>query len=83
MAKKMDMSMTCAPGKCGPSCIIAGLFSAAFAAGGLWMIVGAIMKQWNMMAPTSNVFLWYFGGLILICISKCIKMKACGMCRAV
>ncbi len=82
MAKmKGDMSMTCAPGQCGPKCIIMGLIAAAFAAGGLWMLVGAVMKQWSGMMPWTNIFLWYFGGLILVCISKCIKMKACGMCR--
>jgi hypothetical protein len=68
-------------GQCGPKCIILGLLSAAFAAGGLWMIVGGIMKQWGGMMPWTNIFLWYFGGFVLFCIAKCTKMKACPMCR--
>ncbi len=66
---------------CGPKCIILGLVSAAFMAGALWTIVGGIWKQWTMAAPMSNIFLWYFGGFILFCIAKCIKMKTCEMCR--
>jgi len=78
MVKK---DMTCMPGQCGPKCIIMGLIAAAFGAGGLWMIIAAIIKQWSGMMPTSNVFLWYFGGLILIAIAKMCKMKGCGFCR--
>jgi hypothetical protein len=74
-------AMVCASGKCGPTCIIAGLFSAAFGAAALWVIIGTIMKQWAGMGSMTNLFLWYFGGLILVCIAKCIKMKTCGMCR--
>ena len=82
MAKKMMKSdaMVCAPGACGPKCIVMGLVSAAFAAGGLWMIVSAVLKQMSGMMPTSNVFLWYFGGLVLWCIAKMCKMKACSYC---
>jgi len=75
MAK--DMS-----GQCGPKCIILGLISAALAAGGLWAIVGGVMKQWGGM-PWTAAFLWYFGGLVLWCIAKCVKMKACPVCKAV
>ena len=67
---------------CSPKCIILGLIAAAFAAAGLWMVIGGIMKQWSGMMPWSNVWLWYFGGLILFAIGKCCKMKACAMCRA-
>ena len=79
MAKQS--AMMCGPGTCGPKCIVAGLFSAAFGAAALWVLVSALMRQWSGMAPMSNVFLWYFGGLVLVCVAKCIKMKACGMCR--
>ncbi|HLF54236.1 MAG TPA: hypothetical protein VI612_00765 [Candidatus Nanoarchaeia archaeon] len=79
MAKK-DMGMVCAPGQCGPKCIILGLLSAAFAAGGLWLVVGGIMMQMGAVAMT-NVFLWYFGGFVLWCIAKMCKMKCCGYCR--
>ncbi len=74
MAK--DMSM-----QCGPKCIVLGLIAAAFAAGGLWMIVAAIMKQWAGMMPWTNIFLWYFGGFILFSIGKMMKMKCCNFCR--
>ncbi len=67
---------------CGPKCIMLGLLAAAFAAAGFWMVIGGIMKQWSGMAPMSNVFLWYFGGLILVMISKGCKFKSCSMCKS-
>jgi hypothetical protein len=77
---KMKGDMMCPAPVCGPKCIVMGLLAAAFAAGGLWMIVAAVLKQSSLM-PTSNVLLWYFGGFVLWCIAKCMKMKACPMCR--
>ncbi len=67
--------------QCSPKCIVLGLVAAAFAAGGLWMIVAAVMKQMAGMMPTTNVFLWYFGGFILFAIAKMMKMKCCNFCR--
>ncbi len=67
---------------CGPKCIILGLLAAAFAAAGLWMVIGGIMKQWSGMMPWTNVWLWYFGGLILVMISKGCKFKTCMMCKS-
>jgi hypothetical protein len=68
-------------GQCSPKCIVLGLVAAAFAAGGLWMVVAAIINQWNRLAPTSNIFLWYFGGFVLFAIAKMMKMKCCNFCR--
>ena len=81
MARMMKSDMVCPPGQCGPKCIVMGLIAAAFAAGGLWMAVGAIMKQWSGMIPWSNIFLWYFGAFILFSIGRMMKMKCCGFCR--
>ena len=76
MAKKM------AAGACGPRCIIMGLLSAAFAAGGVWMVIAGIMRQWSATVGFTNVWLWYFGAFILFCIGKCMKFKACATCKA-
>ena len=81
MAKMKSEMMMCPTGTCGPRCIILGLISAAFASAGLWLIVGAILKQASAIMPWTNVFTWYFGGFILFGVAKCLKMKACGMCR--
>lgn len=87
MAKKttkMDMSsmgMSCPPMKCGPACFFGMLFGAVFAAAGLYMAVMGVMLQWGGAAPMLNVLLWYFGAMVLLCIAKACKMKACMACR--
>ena len=80
MAKKsMEMNM-CPTASCGPKCIVSGILSAVAAAAGLWVIVSGVMMQTQMM-PWMNTLLWYAGGFLLMGVAKCIKMKACGMCR--
>ena len=85
MAKKkssapMRSDMTCPPGKCGPMCLIMGLLASVIAAVGLCLVVGGIMMQWSVMS-LKKVLAWYTGGLVLWCIAKCAKAKACPSCR--
>ena len=81
MAKRAKPAMTCPPGQCGPRCIVMGLLAAVFAAAGLWMLVGGVMKQLSGLVPWTNIFLWYLGGFVLWCIAKVCKKKACGECN--
>lgn len=78
--KNMDMSMMCAQSSCGPRCIISGVLAAAAAAAGLWMLVAGVMMQ-SGGQPLLNNILWYAGGFLLWGVAKCIKMKACSVCR--
>ena len=67
--------------ECGAKCLIMGLVAAALAAGGLWMVVAGVLKQWSGMMPWTTVWLWYFGGFILVCIAKHCRKQSCMMCR--
>lgn len=80
--KKKTEQMVCPPGSCGPACVALGLLAAAFKAGGLWMVIEGVVRQWNALAPWTNVTLWYFGGFILWCIACLCMKKACPQCRA-
>ncbi len=71
MAKKVECSI---------KCLIMKLLAIVFGAAGLFVIVAGIMRQWSAMFPFTHVFLWYAGGMLLWCIAKYIKLKACDTC---
>ena len=73
-------AMVCPPGQCGPKCIVLGLVGAAAAGLGLWLVVAGFLKQSAGMTLTS-AWMWYAGGFLVFGVAKCIKKKACGMCR--
>ena len=77
MAKKEEMM--CPTTECGPKCFLFGVIASLVAAAGLWMVVGGVMMQWSQ-AVWNSVLLWYTGGMVLFCVAKCIKMKACPSC---
>ena len=65
--------------ECGPANFIWIILAAIVLGIGVWLLVGGLQMQWTGM-PWLNTLLWYAAGILVLCIGKCFKMKACSGC---
>jgi hypothetical protein len=68
-------SCTCTPGSF--VWLVIGVIIVAL---GIWAGVKGLMMQWGGSMDWMRIAFWYALGLLVICIGKVVKCKACPSC---
>lgn len=77
MMKVMGGGPTCT---CSPKSFVWLVIGVIVIALGFWAVIKGLMMQWGGSMDWMRIAMWYAIGLLVMCIGKGFKCKACPAC---
>ena len=66
--------------KCTPGSLVWLVVGVIVVALGIWSVIKGLMLQWSGAGDLTRIVFWYALGLLVICIGRVFKCKACAAC---